>query len=195
MCNYRCLPRGLVTLQEWLTEDVPSDWWVPDGVYYHFFLINDVNTWLNQYEEEHTIQGSLFYVPLTLTPVFVSFANFITKSRLLLCLVQLVKYLITSLRILGFEREDSSGLQQIFLNVLTKGTKSSVFYRPAQLTAKHSFVFLEHVQLDNLQTVPPVQQPADMLVYTPAPQIKVGGQTLLDDMIFLFLYYIKYCES
>ena len=31
-CNYRCLPRGLVTLQEWLTEDVPSDWWVQDGV-------------------------------------------------------------------------------------------------------------------------------------------------------------------
>ncbi|XP_020629709.1 uncharacterized protein LOC110066802 [Orbicella faveolata] len=66
----RCLPRGLVTLQEWLTEDVPSDW-------------------------------------------------------------------------------------------------------PAQLTAKHSFVFLEHVQMDNLQAVPPVQQPDDLLIYTPVPQIKV----------------------
>ncbi|XP_020629553.1 uncharacterized protein LOC110066662 isoform X1 [Orbicella faveolata] len=65
----RCLPRGLVTLQEWLTEDVPSDW-------------------------------------------------------------------------------------------------------PAQLTAKHSFVFLEHVQMDNLQAVPPVQQPDDLLIYTPVPQIK-----------------------
>ena len=40
MCYYyRCLPRGLVTLQEWLTEDVPSDWWVhvQDGVSCSFF--------------------------------------------------------------------------------------------------------------------------------------------------------------
>lgn len=61
----------------------------------------------------------------------------------------------------------------IFLTCSDLGTKSSVFYRPAQLTAKHSFVFLEHVQMDNLQAVPPVQQPDDLLIYTPVPQIKV----------------------
>ncbi|KAL9951287.1 hypothetical protein ACROYT_G043925 [Oculina patagonica] len=70
----RCLPRGLVFLQEWLTEDVPSDW-------------------------------------------------------------------------------------------LT------------QLTPKHSFVFLPCTQsgecdMDNLPAVPPVQQPVDLLIYTPEPQIK-----------------------
>ena len=32
---------------------------------------------------------------------------------------------------------------------------------------------VEHVQMDNLQAVPPVQQPNDLLTYTPMPQIKV----------------------
>ena len=56
----------------------------------------------------------------------------------------------------------------------------SVSYRPAQLTAKQSFVFLpcmqssvEHVHMDNLQAVPPVQQADDLLMHTPISQIKV----------------------
>ena len=32
---------------------------------------------------------------------------------------------------------------------------------------------VEHVQVDNLQAVPPVQQPNDLLIFTPMPQIKV----------------------
>jgi len=37
MYNYRCLPSSLVALQDWLTEDVPRDWWVRHGIFVHFF--------------------------------------------------------------------------------------------------------------------------------------------------------------
>ena len=73
-----------------------------------------------------------------------------------------------------------------------------MFYRPAQLAAKHSFVFLpclkssvEHVQADKLQAVPPVQQPDDLLIYTPVPQIKVHYNKLNYSCILIGSYLLS----
>ena len=70
-CNYRCLPRGLVTLQEWLTEDVPSDWWVQHGVSCSFLFSSRMSRRL----AGHNL--GMILRTFTLTSVFVSFANFI----------------------------------------------------------------------------------------------------------------------
>lgn len=48
---------------------------------------------------------------------------------------------------------------------------------PTQLTPKHSFVFLPCMQSeecvwDKLPAVPPTQQPDDLLIFTPVPQVK-----------------------
>ena len=55
---------------------------------------------------------------------------------------------------------------------------------------------VQHVHMDNLQAVPPVQQPDDLLIYTPIPQIKVQVElfsmiywtTRMNDTIFEFLF-------
>ena len=73
MCYYyRCLPRGLVTLQEWLTEDVPSDWWVQDGVSCSFGWTSTVEN--TQFEDHDFIHTRTFNFDSS--PEFVLLAKF-----------------------------------------------------------------------------------------------------------------------